>query len=73
LHWAALFLVDHSGDSWSNPCAEVFNMFVENLVEKQHGIFVSDSAEDASTLCTGAGADTFVAKRQANPGLDVRS
>jgi hypothetical protein len=44
----------------SNPRAEVFNMFVENLVEKRRGIFVSDSRRDASTLCTGVGAGTFV-------------
>jgi hypothetical protein len=39
--------------------AEVFNMLVENSVEKGHCIFVSDSPRDASTLCTGAGAGTF--------------
>jgi hypothetical protein len=42
------------------PRAEVFNTFVENAVEKPQSIFVSDSPEDASTLCTGAGAGTFV-------------
>jgi hypothetical protein len=35
-------------------------MFVENLVEKAHSIFVSDSPRDASALCTEAGAGTFV-------------
>jgi hypothetical protein len=35
-------------------------MFVENAVEKHPGIFVSDSPRDASTLCTEAGAGTFV-------------
>jgi hypothetical protein len=39
---------------------EVFNMFVENSVEKGHSILVSDSTKDASTLCTGASAGTFV-------------
>ena len=39
--------------------AEVFNMFVENTVEKCVGIFVSDSLRDASALCTGASAGTF--------------
>jgi hypothetical protein len=28
-------------------------------VEKRHSIFVSDSARDASALCTEAGAGTF--------------
>jgi hypothetical protein len=40
--------------------AEVFNMFVENLVEKVQSTFVSDSPRDASTLCTDARAGTFV-------------
>jgi 23S rRNA (cytidine1920-2'-O)/16S rRNA (cytidine1409-2'-O)-methyltransferase len=43
-----------------NRPAEVFNMFVDKLVEKGRSIFVSDSPEDASTLCTAAGAGTFV-------------
>jgi hypothetical protein len=42
------------------PPTEVFNMFVENLVEKGHSIFVSDSLGDASALCTEASAGTFV-------------
>jgi hypothetical protein len=42
-----------------NRRAEVFNTFVDKLVEKGSGIFVSDSSEDASTLCTDAGAGTF--------------
>jgi len=46
--------------SMCNRRAEVFNMFVDKLVEKGRGIFVSDSLEDASTLCTAAGAGTFV-------------
>jgi hypothetical protein len=35
-------------------------MFVDKLVEKPGSIFVSDSLENASTLCTAAGAGTFV-------------
>jgi hypothetical protein len=35
-------------------------MSVENAVEKQRSTFVSDSPSDASTLCTEAGAGTFV-------------
>jgi len=54
------------------PDAEVFNMFVENSVEKGHSIFVSGSSGDASTLCTGAGAATLVVHRQANSQLKVR-
>jgi 23S rRNA (cytidine1920-2'-O)/16S rRNA (cytidine1409-2'-O)-methyltransferase len=41
---------------------EVFNIFVENSVENEHSIFVSDSLRDASTLCTAAGAGTFRVK-----------
>jgi len=47
-------------------------MFVENSVEKGHSILVSDSSRDASTLCTGAGAGTFVEHKRANPLLKVR-
>jgi len=47
-------------------------MFVENSVEKGHSIFVSDSAGDASALCTGAGAGTFVEQRQAGTRLKTR-
>lgn len=43
-----------------NPRAEVFNMFVDKLVEKVPRIFLSHSDRDASTLCTDAGAGTFV-------------
>ena len=57
---------------WADAAAEVFNMSVENSVEKGHSIFVSDSSGDASALCTGAGAGTFVVKQQANPHLKVR-
>jgi hypothetical protein len=39
--------------------AEVFNMFVENSVEKKQSTFVTDSASDASAFCTTAGAGTF--------------
>jgi hypothetical protein len=35
-------------------------MFVENAVEKNERTCVSDSPSDASTLCTDAGAGTFV-------------
>jgi hypothetical protein len=38
---------------------KVFNMLVEIPVENRSGIFVTDSARDASALCTGAGAGTF--------------
>jgi len=48
------------GDELRNRRAKVFNMFVEDLVQKPRTIFVSDSPEDASTLCTAAGAGTFV-------------
>ena len=51
---------------------EVFNMFVENSVEKRHSIFVSDSPGDASALCTGAGAGPLVVQRRENPHLKVR-
>jgi len=40
----------------SRQVSKVFNMFVENSVEKGHSIFVSDSSGNGSTLCTGAGA-----------------
>jgi 23S rRNA (cytidine1920-2'-O)/16S rRNA (cytidine1409-2'-O)-methyltransferase len=52
--------------------AEVFNTFVENSVEKGHSIFVSDSVRDASTLCTEAGAGTFVVRPPTKSGLKVR-
>jgi len=39
---------------------------VDKLVEKGSGIFVSDSREDASTLCTDAGAGTFVGQNAGN-------
>jgi len=40
--------------------AEVFNMFVENAVEKNCSVGVTDSPSDASTFCTEASAGTFV-------------
>jgi nitrogen regulatory protein PII-like uncharacterized protein len=40
--------------------AKVFNILVENSVEKADRIVVTDSSRDASTLCTGASAGTFV-------------
>jgi hypothetical protein len=43
--------------------ASVFNIFVENSVEKGHSISVSDSPREGSALCTEAGAGTFVALR----------
>jgi 23S rRNA (cytidine1920-2'-O)/16S rRNA (cytidine1409-2'-O)-methyltransferase len=52
--------------------AEVFNTFVENSVEKGHSIFVSDSVRDASTLCTEAGAGTFVVKPSTKSELKTR-
>jgi hypothetical protein len=39
---------------------KVFNTTVDNTVEKGDCIFVSDSGREGSTLCTGAGAGTFV-------------
>jgi 23S rRNA (cytidine1920-2'-O)/16S rRNA (cytidine1409-2'-O)-methyltransferase len=42
--------------------AEVFNTLVENAVEKGKATLVSDSAGNASTLCTSAGAGTFALK-----------
>jgi hypothetical protein len=39
---------------------EVFNMFVENSVQKRQSNCVSDSPRDASTDCTGVSAGTFV-------------
>jgi hypothetical protein len=59
--------------------AEVFNITVENSVEKGDGIFVSDSARDGSALCTGASAGTFVLQPSARsagrrrPGKVIRS
>jgi hypothetical protein len=47
-------------------------MFVDKLVEKPRSIFVSDSLEDASTLCTAAGAGTFVVGLVAKISLRVR-
>jgi hypothetical protein len=38
---------------------KVFNTFVEISVEKGDSIFVTDSARNASALCTEAGAGTF--------------
>src|SRR5579864_7925181 len=43
---------------------EVFNMFVENLVQNRQSNSVSDSSGDASADCTGVGAGTFVAYSQ---------
>lgn len=40
--------------------AEVFNMFVENAVEKDRSDSVSGSWRDASAVCTGVRAGTFV-------------
>jgi hypothetical protein len=44
---------------------EVFNIFVENLVEKGRSIVVSGSLRDALTLCTEASAGTFVVELSA--------
>ena len=52
--------------------AEVFNIFVENSVEKAESIFVSDSLGDASALCTGASAGTFVVRCAIKTSLKVR-
>jgi len=52
--------------------AEVFNMLVENSVEKGHSTFVSGSSRDASTLCTGAGAGTSVVYCEQGYSLKVR-
>jgi len=40
--------------------AEVFNMFVENTVEKAQSIGVTDLLSGASTFCTERSADTFL-------------
>lgn len=45
---------------YSTSPPEVFNMFVENLVQKGQSNFVSDSSGTASTDCTGVSAGTFV-------------
>jgi 23S rRNA (cytidine1920-2'-O)/16S rRNA (cytidine1409-2'-O)-methyltransferase len=47
-------------------------MSVENSVEKGHSISVSDSSRDASALCTGASAGTFVVRHRQNSRLKVR-
>jgi len=47
-------------------------MFVENAVEKHQRICVSDSPRDASTLCTEAGAGTFVVELAAKIILKTR-
>ena len=39
---------------------KVFNTTVDNAVEKQGSIVVSDSSRDGSALCTGASAGTVV-------------
>jgi hypothetical protein len=44
---------------WRLQPKKVFNISVENSVEKPGRIFVSDSAGDGSTLCTTPGAGTF--------------
>jgi hypothetical protein len=44
---------------------KVFNTTVDNAVEKDGRIFVSDSAGDGSALCTAASAGTFVVRLQA--------
>jgi hypothetical protein len=46
---------------------KVFNTSVDNAVEKQDRIFVSDSARNGSAVCTGVGAGTFVLQ----PSVDV--
>ena len=46
---------------------KVFNTTVDNAVEKQDGIFVSDSARNVSAVCTGASAGTFVLQ----PAVDM--
>jgi hypothetical protein len=58
LQWAA-FLLGRFIGIVGNRRAEVFNTFVENLVEKQRSIFVSDSPRDVLTLCTASRAGTF--------------
>jgi hypothetical protein len=47
--------------SWSGLRAQkVFNKNVDNSVEKDSCIFVSDSAREGSAFCTEAGAGPFV-------------
>jgi hypothetical protein len=53
--------IHHSGILWT----EVFNMFVENAVEKVQSANLSASLRVASTLCTEAGAGTFVLRLRA--------
>src|SRR5580693_5780227 len=48
----------------STSPSEVFNMFVENLVQNRQSNSVSDSSGDASADCTGVSAGTFVAHRK---------
>jgi hypothetical protein len=45
---------------WKRRMEKVFNITVENAVEKNDSIFVSDSVGNGSAFCTGAGAGTFV-------------
>jgi hypothetical protein len=58
--WAA-FLCTHiflpGATSFST---EVFNMFVENTVEKRLPVDVNGSSSDGSALCTGVVAGTLV-------------
>jgi hypothetical protein len=56
-----LFVAVNEGNAvFALVASEVFNMFVENSVDKPGGISVSDSLSDASTLCTEASAGTSV-------------
>ena len=57
----ALVLLSRRGCAMPSICAPKFSTRSWKIaVEKGRGIFVSDSARDASTLCTGARAGTFV-------------
>jgi len=58
--WAAFVFVRISR-------TEVFNMFVENSVQKGQSIFVSDSRGDASADCTGVSAGLSWQARQKSP------
>src|ERR1700733_4019427 len=52
--------------------SEVFNIFVENTVEKDSCAGVSDSSRDASTHCTGESAGTFVVQPASRIGTSPR-
>ena len=52
--------------------SEVFNIFVENSVQKRQSICVSDLLRNASTDCTDLGAHTFVPHSETHVNLKSR-